>query len=255
MSHRILLAGASGVIGRRLIPLLRDAGHRVVGTTKSEEKVDVLRELGAEPLVLDVFDAAGLSRAIGAAAPDVIIHQLTDLPTGLDPSRMKEAIVRNARIRDEGTRNLVHASIAAGATKLIAQSIAWAYAPGPEPHVEDDPLDLDAEGDRSVTVQGVAALERWTLESPPLLGIVLRYGQLYGPGTGFDAPKHPIPLHVDAAAYAALFAVDVASSGVFNIVEPNQSVATEKARTKLGWRAGLRLPASRSGRVVISGRP
>jgi nucleoside-diphosphate-sugar epimerase len=244
MGCRIFLAGASGVIGRRLTPLLCDAGHRVTGTTRSAQKAEELRALGAEPVVVDVFDTAALSGALAAARPEVVIHQLTDLPTGLDPNLMKAATLRNARIRDEGTRNLVQAAIAAGAGRLVAQSIAWAYAPGPEPHLENDPLDIEAQGDRSISVRGVAALESSTLNSPPLRGVILRYGQLYGPGTGFAVPAGSAPVHVDAAAYAALFAVDNAASGIFNIAEPNTYVATEKARTELGWRADLRLPDS-----------
>ena len=107
---------------------------------------------------------------------------------GLEPGRMAEAIARNAHIRDEGTRNLLTAAAAAGARRVVAQSIAWAYAPGPEPHRESDPLDLGAVGSRAVSVRGIAALEYWILNSPPLAGVVLRYGQFYGPGTGVDAP-------------------------------------------------------------------
>jgi hypothetical protein len=123
----------------------------------------------------------------------------------------------------------------------VAQSIAWAYAPGPEPHFEKDPLDTEAEGNRAISVRGIIALEYWTLNSPPLEGLVLRYGQIYGPGTGADAPAGSAPLHVDAAAYAALLAVDKGAPGIFNIAEPNELVATEKARTELGWRADFRL--------------
>jgi nucleoside-diphosphate-sugar epimerase len=242
MGHRVLLAGASGVIGRRLIPLLRDAGHEVIGTTRSDEKAESLRKLGAHALVVDVFDAPRLAREVAAARPETVVHQLTDLPTGLDPSRMKEAIARNARIRDEGTRNLVQAIRAAGSRRLIAQSIAWAYAPGPEPHAEVDPLDILAEGDRAVSVGGVVALERWTLESPPLAGVILRYGQIYGPGTGRDVPTGPAPLHVDAAAYAALLAIDAPVSGIFNVAEAEIYVATERARRELGWRPEFRMP-------------
>src|SRR5581483_1792627 len=131
MAYRIFVAGASGAVGRRLIPLLRDAGHQVLGTTRTEDKVALLRELGAEAVVINVFDAAALSRAVVASRPDVIIHQLTDLPKDLDPGQMQEAIVRNARIREEGTRNLVKAALAAHVRRLVAQSISWAYAPGP----------------------------------------------------------------------------------------------------------------------------
>jgi len=189
MSYRILLAGATGVIGRRLIPLLRRAGHEVTGTTRSAAKIAALRDLGAEACVVDVFDAAALSQAVAAVRPEIVIHQLTDLPPGLDPSRMSDAIIRNARIRDEGTRNLITAAIAAGARRLIAQSIAWAYAPGPTPYIESDPLDVEAEGNRAISVGGVASLEHQVLNASPLLGIVLRYGKIYGPGTGTDEPS------------------------------------------------------------------
>ncbi len=241
MGQRILLAGASGAIGQRLAPLLLDAGHQVAGTTRSAAKAPALRALGIDPLVVDVFDAPALSRMVASVRPDTVIHQLTDLPKGLDPSLMAEAVVRNARIRDEGTRNLVRAAIAAGARRLVAQSIAWIYAPGPEPHVETDPLDADAKGDRAVSVRGVAALENWTLNAPPMAGVVLRYGQLYGPGTGTDVSRSAVPLHVDAAAYAALLAVDRGTPGIYNIAEPNAHVATEKARAELGWNADFRL--------------
>ena len=141
MSYRIFLAGASGAIGSRLTPLLLGAGHYVCGSTRSKSKADALRSLGADPVMVDVFDAAVLSRAVASARPDVVIHQLTDLPKDLDPREMGAAIIRTARIRSEGTRNLVSAAIAAGARRLVAQSIAWAYAPGAEPHAETDPLD------------------------------------------------------------------------------------------------------------------
>jgi nucleoside-diphosphate-sugar epimerase len=241
MGHRIFLAGASGAIGRRLAPLLKEAGHHTFGTTRFETKADELRGLGVEPVVVDVFDASALARALTGVRPDVVIHQLTDLPPGLDPSRMGEAIIRNARIRDEGTGNLVRAAIAAGARRLVAQSIAWAYRAGPEPHSESDPLDTEAEGNRGISVRGVIALEAWTLNSPPLAGVVLRYGQLYGPGTGADAATGSAPVHVDAAAHAALLAVDRGAPGPFNIAEPNAQVATERARTELGWDAAFRL--------------
>jgi nucleoside-diphosphate-sugar epimerase len=242
MSYQIFLAGAAGAVGRRLAPLLREAGHHVAGTTRTESRAAELRALGVEPFVVDVFDAQALSRAVALARPEIVIHQLTDLPPGLDPSRMGEAVVRNARIRDQGTRNLVNAAIAAGAHRIVAQSIAWAYAPGAMPHSESDPLDDRAEGGRGVSVRGVIALETWTLKSPPLAGVVLRYGQFYGPGTGVEAAAGSSPLHVDAAAYAAFLAIDRGSPGIFNVAEPNVYVATEKAQAELGWRANFRLP-------------
>ncbi|TPN82677.1 NAD(P)-dependent oxidoreductase [Mesorhizobium sp. CU2] len=240
MGYRIFLAGGSGAIGRRLIPQLLAAGHQVTASTRQAAKAEDLRKLGADPVVVDVFDRAGLRDAVAATRPEIVIHQLTDLPAGLDPSRMGEAIAGNARIRDEGTSNLVDAAKAAGARRLIAQSIAWAYAPGAEPHAETDPLDSDAEGGRAVSVGGVIALERHVLEASPMTGIVLRYGHLYGPGTGTDTGADPA-LHVDAAAYAALLAVEKGAQGAFNVAEPSDHVTTDKAARELAWDAGFRL--------------
>ena len=241
MAQRIFLAGAAGAIGQRMLPLLRAAGLSVTGTTRSAAKAESLRAQGVEPVVVDIFDAEALSRAVKATRPNVVIHQLTDLPKNLEPRLMAQAIPRNARIRSEGTRNLVRAAIAAGARRLVAQSIGWAYAPGPEPHAESDPLDADAEGDRGITLRGVIALEELTLQSPPLAGIVLRYGQLYGPGTHSAQPSNLSPVHVDAAAHAAVLAITRGGPGAYNIAQPNQHIATEKARRELGWNADFRI--------------
>lgn len=242
MIPRIFLAGATGAVGQRLAPLLRDAGHQVAGTTRSLAKTDRLRALGVEPVVVDVFDAGALQEAVMAAKPDIVIHQLTDLPPKLEPELMAAALPRNARIRDEGTRNLVRAAQAAGARRLIAQSIAWIYAPGPTPHSESDPLKTEPDGTYNVTIAGVIALERQTLQSPPLEGVVLRYGQLYGPGASREDRHGDMPLHVDAAAYAALLAIDRGTPGIYNVAEPNEVAATDKARRELGWSADFRLP-------------
>jgi nucleoside-diphosphate-sugar epimerase len=238
---KIFLAGATGAIGRRLAPLLVAAGHEVIGTTRSPGKVDALRQVGLEPLVIDVFDATALSRAVNAARPEIVVQQLTDLPPGLDPSRMAAATYRNARVRKEGTRNLVAAALEAGVRRFIAQSIAWVYAPGVEPHTEDDPLDVHAEGGRAVSVDGVATLERLTLSSPPMIGAVLRYGHLYGPGTGASSVPESPSLHVDAAASAALLLVEKERSGIYNIAEPCGYLSTAKARRDLGFEAQARL--------------
>jgi nucleoside-diphosphate-sugar epimerase len=150
-------------------------------------------------------------------------------------------LARNARIRVEGTRNLVAAARKAGARRLIAQSIAWVYAPGQRPCREDHPLDLDAQGDRAVSVRGVESLERQILEASPMEGLVLRYGRLYGPGSGAAAPPPAPAVHVDAAAYAALLAIDHGEPGIFNIADPNGEVSSEKAGAELGWRADSRM--------------
>jgi nucleoside-diphosphate-sugar epimerase len=194
-------------------------------------------------VVVDVFDAPALSRAVAAARPDIVMHQLTDLPPGLDPSRMAEGTRRNARMRSEGTRHLVSAALASDVHRLIAQSIAWMYAAGPGPHSEDDPLDIHAAGTRAITVAGVVTLERLTVSSPPIDGVVLRYGHLYGPNTGADAPGEPPSLHVDAAAAAALLAIERAHRGIYNIAEPSEYLSTEKARHELGFDPSFRLHA------------
>jgi nucleoside-diphosphate-sugar epimerase len=240
--RRIFVAGAAGAIGRRLTPLLVRSGFHVTGTTRSAAKGELIEALGATPVVVDVFDAAALAEAVSRARPDVVIHQLTDLPAGLDPSQMARAIERNAHIRREGTRNLVDAAAAAGAHRVIAQSIAWAYAPGRMPHVETDPLDVGAASTRGITVGGVAALEDAVLHHRQIDGVVLRYGRLYGPGTGADndAKDVELRLHVDAAAYAALLAVDH-GRGAYKIAETDTLVSCDKARRELGWNGSMRI--------------
>src|SRR5262249_15270400 len=133
MPETIFLAGATGAIGRRLVPMLVEAGFTVHGTTRKPERRDNLRRDGAIPIVVDVFDAEALRAAVTAANPRIVIHQLTDLPFGLDPAKMEEGRIRNARLREIGTRNLVDAAVAAGAERMISQSIAWAYQPADTP--------------------------------------------------------------------------------------------------------------------------
>jgi nucleoside-diphosphate-sugar epimerase len=235
MGTRILLAGATGAIGRRLIPLLLQGGSVVFGTTRSATRAAELRRGGIEPVVVDVFDLPRLTRAVLDAAPAVVIHQLTDLALIHDPNRLIEALTRNARLRTEGTQNLVFAALAAGARRLVAQSIAWAYAPGSEAHTEEDPLNLGATGCAAITVGGVVALEHAVLTAPGLEGIVLRYGWLYGPGTGAEVAAGSPALHVDAAALAAWLAIDRGTPGVYNIAEPSALVSVHKAQCELGW--------------------
>lgn len=236
----IFLAGASGAIGRALCRLLVDDGWRVFGTTRSKDKAGALRAMGVEPVVVDVFDADLLRRMVRQARPGTVIHQLTDLPPGLDPGKMAEARVRNARIREVGTRNLVEAAAAVGAKRMIAQSIAFAYAPGPKPYREGSPLDVNAPDDAGgLSARGVASLERYVL-SGPFAGIVLRYGKLYGLGTGFDAPPAGGPVHVDAAADAARRAITRGSAGIYNVAEDDGTVSSAKARRELAWNAEFR---------------
>jgi nucleoside-diphosphate-sugar epimerase len=238
--RKLFLAGATGVIGKRLVPLLLQRGWHVSGTTRSTEKAKALAAAGAEPVVVDVFDARALERAVVHAQPAVVLHELTDLPPGLDPAHMADAIVRNARIRSEGTANLVAAALAARVPRMVAQSIAWAYAPQSRSLREEDPLDLQAEGARAISVRGIAELERRVLESPPLAGIVLRYGRLYGPGTGAETAPAP-SVHIDAAVWATVLAVERAAPGIYNIADPGPLLDTGKAQTQLDWSADWRI--------------
>jgi uncharacterized protein YbjT (DUF2867 family) len=190
---RIFLAGASGVIGIRLLPLLTADGHRVAAMTRSPEKAELLHSLGAEPIVCDVFDPDELIRAVRAFAPSMVMHQLTDLPDRVE--QLGDYGTRNDRMRTEGTRNLLAAATAAGAGRFLAQSIAWRPA------------------GRGAAVDG---LERQVLEAG---GVVIRYGQLYGPGTFYEQkPPDPPRVHVDAAARATAQLLD-APPGVIVLAE------------------------------------
>ncbi|HVX32291.1 MAG TPA: NAD-dependent epimerase/dehydratase family protein [Solirubrobacterales bacterium] len=192
---RIFLAGASGVIGRRLVPLLVGAGHEVAGTTRSPERAERVRELGARPVVVDVYDAEALRAAVVDFSPELVMHQLTDLPD--DVAELPARRADNARIREEGTANLIAAARAAGAERLLAQSIAWTPAAG--------------------------SASRESLESQVLafdgVGVVLRYGQFYGPGTFYEAePPDPPRIQIDAAACRTAQLLE-APSGVIEILD------------------------------------
>jgi UDP-glucose 4-epimerase len=191
---RIFLAGATGVIGSRLIPLLVEDGQTVAGMTRSDAKAAELEALGAQPVICDVYDGAALAEAVNRFGPDAVMDQLTDLPDKLED--LPRHAASNDRMRTEGTRNLVAAAKAAGVPRFVAQSIAW------WPRRRGEVVDLH---------------ERQVLE---INGVVARYGRLYGPGTYYEhrLPPHP-RIHIDAAARATPPLLD-APSGVVTIVEP-----------------------------------
>ncbi len=178
----------------RLVPLLVAGGHAVAGMTRTPGNAGVLRELGAQPVVCDVYDAAALRGAVDAFGPDLVMHQLTDLPD--DVTEIAGAAERNTRIRQEGTRNLLAAAAAAGCGRVIAQSIAWKLPP-----------------ERAA---GIAAFEAQVLDAG---GVIIRYGQFYGPGTFYpQAPPPPPRIQVDAAARATVELLD-AESGAVEVVQ------------------------------------
>jgi nucleoside-diphosphate-sugar epimerase len=227
-----------------MLPLLREAGCEVTGITRVASRADELRAAGITPAVVDVYDRAALGAAMLAARPDVVVHQITDLPHGLKAELMAEGLIRNARVRIEGTRNLVDAALGAGVGRLVAQSIAFVYAPGREPHDESDPLNSPGEEPWRTTMEGVVTLERLATTSSGLDGLVLRYGMFYGPGTGFEmAPGKPA-VQVDAAAQAAMLAIVRGAPGIYNIAEDDGAVSIVKARRELGWDPGFRLKDS-----------
>ena len=174
---RIFLAGASGVIGQRLIPRLVQAGHVVGGLTRSPSKTELLSHLGAEPILCDVFDREALIQAVRDFKPDVVLNELTDLPD--DAAQISELADLNARNRTEGTRKLIEAARRSGAPKIPVQSVAWQLPDGPD-------------------VQAVEELERFVIAEG---GVVLRYGQFYGPGT-YNQQQQPAEprVHIDRAA-------------------------------------------------------
>jgi nucleoside-diphosphate-sugar epimerase len=240
---RIFLAGATGVIGRRLALLLREARHEVTGTTRDPEKASWLEAIGVMPVVLDVFDAEAVGRTVAVARPDVIIHQLTDLSSAPGTPGYAAGQEANRRLRIDGTHNLVRAAKIVGVSRLVAQSIAFVYARGVGMRGESDLLDVTAEPPRQLTVQGVVALEREVLQTPSIAGVVLRYGYFYGPGTWYVGPPKPPSVHVDAAAHAALLALDK-GNGVYNVAEDDGAVSSAKAIRELGFDPTFRMPTS-----------
>ncbi|HSZ04524.1 MAG TPA: NAD(P)-dependent oxidoreductase [Solirubrobacteraceae bacterium] len=242
---RVFLAGATGVIGRRLVPMLLADGHQVTGMTRSREKLEQLRASGAEPVLADALDAAAVHDAVAQARPEAVIHQLTALPSRIDPRKIERDFALNDRLRDEGTRILVGAAQAAGATRILAQSIAFSYAPGPPGavHREQDPLLKDPPKSFKRSAEAMQALERTVLGAG---GMVLRYGYFYGPGSamsrsgsiGQDLARRRLPIvgrgqgvwsliHVDDAARATVAALTRGQSGPYNIVDDEPAAVAQ----------------------------
>ena len=231
---RVFVAGATGAIGRPLVSQLLAAGHEVTGMTRSPQGAEGIRAAGAEAVVSDVFDADGVRGAIAEARPEAVVHQLTDLPADYDTNPARLARGTN-RLRREGTRILLDAAQAAGARRFVAQSLAFVYEPeGDWVKDEEAPLANAPEG----AVASVRALEQAVLEAPGLEGIVLRYGQFYGPGTWYAADgsiaeqvrrrRFPIVgrgegrfsfIHVEDAAAATVAAVERGRPGIYNVCD------------------------------------
>jgi 2-alkyl-3-oxoalkanoate reductase len=261
---KVFLAGASGAIGRPLVRQLVAAGHEVTGTTRSEERAAQIRAAGAKAAVLDALDAAALSEAVSEASPEVVINQLTSLPQRYDPREASFYAATN-RLRREGGRNLLEAARAAGARRLLTQSIAFLYAPEGDWVKDEDarPYD-DAPGHFGPAAEAMLGHERELLEAADLEGLVLRYGQLYGPGTYYAPYGHlgrevshrrfPIVgpgtgrfsfLHVEDAAGATVAALERGAPGVYNVVDDEPAPLSEWLPTyaeALGAKPPRRVP-------------
>lgn len=243
---RVFVAGGAGVIGRRLLPQLVAAGHNVTATTRRPEKAELLRSLGATPAVLDALDEQALISAMRTAAPDVVMNQLTDLPQRYEPRKLGPYMQATERLRVDGTRHLLAGARAAGARRFIYQSIAFMYAlNGPWVVDEDAPIAVDAPDPFGASFRGTLEGERLTLDAGEVEGVVLRYGQLYGPGTYFapdgyfarQARHRQVPivgggagmfsfLHVDDAASSAVCAM-TRGRGVYNVVDDEPAPGRE----------------------------
>jgi nucleoside-diphosphate-sugar epimerase len=243
---RVFLVGATGVIGSPLVPQLLTAGHVVTAMTRSVLRAAQLEAVGADPVVCDLFDTDGIRAAMADAAPEAVIHQVTALPARLDWSN-PSLVDENNRVRTEGTRNLVDAARAAGARRVVAQSIAFVYAPtGGRVKDEDAALFTDAPPPLGGVVAAIVEHEQRVTGTAGIEGLVLRYGMLYGPGTYHDrlgstaadivAARVPLVdgatgmyswLHVEDAASAAVAALERGAPGIYNVVDDDPAPQLE----------------------------
>jgi nucleoside-diphosphate-sugar epimerase len=260
---RVFVAGASGAIGRPLLPRLVAAGHEVTGMTRRPERAEEIRAAGAEAVLCDAFDAERLREAVGAAAPEAVVHLLTALPPRFKPR--SDYLAPTNRVRIEGTRNLVAAARAAGARRLVAESVAFFYAPqGDWVKDEGAPLYSRAPGAFGAAMAALGELEGQVLGTEGIEGLVLRYGWLYGPGTYYarggsladDTLKRRSPIvgagagtfsfvHVEDAAAATVAAVQRGDPGVYNIVDDEPAPLREWAPVyaeALGAKPPRRIP-------------
>lgn len=244
---RIFLAGASGVVGRPLVPKLVANGHHVSAMTRKPENTDAIEAAGAEPVVCDVFDVERLRQVVIAARPDVVIQHLTDLPQDLNPRNLKKGYARNDRVRGEGSANLVAAAAAAGARRYIAQNVCFLYAPtGPAVVDEDHPLAVGAPEPYGSSIRLHVEMERRIIENRAFDGLVLRFGFWYGPGTtfasdGFTARqvrrrRYPIVgngggvqsfIHMDDVVEATIAALAKGSPGAYNVTDDDPAPMRE----------------------------
>jgi nucleoside-diphosphate-sugar epimerase len=266
---KVFIAGASGAIGQPLVRQLVEHGHEVVGMTRSN--TEVIEALGAQAVVADAFDADAVRSAVASARPDVVVNELTDLDRPLNPRKYDEWLAGTNKLRREGTKNLIDASVAAGVPKFISQSVAFAYRFDPGTKTEDSPCVGAAAGEMGDAME---SLEQQTLNAPG--GIVLRYGFFYGPGTAYDRDgqqiemirKRQMPIigkgdgcfpfiHVEDAAAATVAAIERGEPGIYNVVDDDPArvreyvpYLAELLGAKQPWRVPGWLARLAAGRMV-----
>jgi nucleoside-diphosphate-sugar epimerase len=245
---KVFVAGATGAVGRPLLPMLVEKGHTVVGTTRSADKAEAVRLAGAEPVVADALDPEAVTAAVRAAEPDVVVHELTAIPPRLDIRKIGEQFALTNRLRREGTDNLLAAARAAGARRFVAQSFCgWPYARegGPVKN-EEDPLDPDPPDAMRGILDAIRHLETTVTGAEGIEGVALRYGPFYGPGTSLgeggsmleDVRRRRLPvvgkgagvwsfIHIDDAARATVSAIEGGPPGLYNIVDDEPAAVSE----------------------------
>jgi nucleoside-diphosphate-sugar epimerase len=273
---RVFVAGATGAIGRPLIKQLVARGHRVTATTRSPDKAELLRQLGAEPTIVDGLDAIAVGQAVARAEPEAIVHQMTALAGPFDLKHFDRTFAKTNELRTRGTDHLLAAAAAAGVKRFVAQSYgSWTNARtgGDALATEDKPLDPSPPAAQRQTLAAIQYLERAVLGAP-LVGIVLRYGSFYGPGATEAlvemVKRRRLPIigrgsgvwswiHVEDAAAATVAAVDHGATGVYNVVDDDPApVATwlpylaELAGAKRPWRVPVWLGRLFAGEVGVS---
>jgi nucleoside-diphosphate-sugar epimerase len=239
-TRKVFVAGASGAIGKRLVPLLVGRGHTVVAMTRDFVKADGLRARGADPVIADALDRDAVMRAVLRAEPDVVVHEMTSLAGVTSIKNFDDAFALTNRLRTEGTDHLLDAALTAGARRFVAQSFGnWNYERGGAgPKRETDPLDPDPPAQQRRSLAAIRQLETAVTAAADIEGIVLRYANLYGPGTGFAVDGEIVPLlrkrrwpivgagegvwsfvHIDDAAAATVAAVEDAAPGIYNVAD------------------------------------
>src|SRR5712691_7517740 len=249
LTMKVFIAGASGVVGRQLVPLLTHSGHEVVATTRSPEKVEAIHAAGAEPVILDLLDPDAVMAAVERAQPEVVVHEATSLTSlGTNMRAFDRAFAETNRLRTEGPDNLLAAARAAGSRRFVAQSFAgWPYArEGGPVKAEDDPLDSHPPAGFRRPFAAVRHLEAAVGGTDAIEGLVLRYGSFYGPGTAMGEGgvyvkavrdrRFPIVgsgagiwsfVHIDDVAAATLAAVEHGAPGIYNVVDDHPAPVAE----------------------------